>query len=122
MHTIAAPERARLTKRRHSAEFKAKVVEACCSPGVSVAGVALAHQLNANLVRGWIAKARRPGLTKMKPAAPASPAFISVPMITTPTSTPEIVMEIERGTARVHIRWPIEAASECSALLRDLLR
>jgi transposase-like protein len=30
-------------RRRHSAEFKAKVVAACRQPGVSMAAVALAH-------------------------------------------------------------------------------
>lgn len=41
-------------RRRHSEEFRAQVVVACGQRGVSVAAVALAHGLNANLVRRWI--------------------------------------------------------------------
>jgi transposase-like protein len=38
-------------RRTHSAQFKARVMQACRQPGVSVASVALSHGLNANLVR-----------------------------------------------------------------------
>ena len=46
-------------KRRHSDEFKARVVAACEGRGASVAGVSMAHGVNANLVRKWIIKKRR---------------------------------------------------------------
>ncbi len=45
---------AKRTRRRHSGEFKSRVVKACCAPGVSIAGVALSFGLNANLVRRWL--------------------------------------------------------------------
>ncbi|MBR7780409.1 transposase, partial [Undibacterium sp. BYS50W] len=38
-------------RRRHSAEFKAQVIQACKQPGVSIAATALRYQLNANQVR-----------------------------------------------------------------------
>lgn len=41
------------SRRRHSAELKAKVLAACDEPGASVAAVAHAHDLNANLVHKW---------------------------------------------------------------------
>ena len=47
MYSRSAP------RRRHGAEFKAKVLAACDEPGASISGVALAHGLNANLVRQW---------------------------------------------------------------------
>ena len=40
-------------RRRHSDELKAKVVAACDELGASISGVALAHGLNAHLVRKW---------------------------------------------------------------------
>ena len=40
-------------RRRHGAEFKEKVLAECNEPGVSISSVALAHGLNANLVRQW---------------------------------------------------------------------
>ena len=41
----------------HSDEFKAQVVAACSVPGVSIAAVAMAHGINANLVRRWVCNA-----------------------------------------------------------------
>lgn len=43
-------------KRRYTAAFKAWIVEQCLQPGVSLAGIALANGLNANLVRKWVGK------------------------------------------------------------------
>ena len=43
----------RAPRRRHGADLKAKVLAECDEPGASIAGVALAHGLNANLVRQW---------------------------------------------------------------------
>ena len=45
-------------KRFFSKEHKRAVIERCLAPGASVAGVALAHGLNANLVRRWIDRHR----------------------------------------------------------------
>ena len=43
---------------RRSPELKAAIVAECLVPGASVAAVALAHGVNANLVRKWIEKSR----------------------------------------------------------------
>ncbi|MBF9263694.1 transposase [Paracidovorax cattleyae] len=40
-------------RRRHSAAFKAEVLAACTQPGASAAAVALAFELNDNLVHQW---------------------------------------------------------------------
>ena len=40
-------------RRRYGAEFKAQVVAECEAPGASVAKVAMAHGINANIVHGW---------------------------------------------------------------------
>ena len=44
-----------LIRRTHSSEFKAQVLAACRQPGASVAAVALAHGINANVVHKWLA-------------------------------------------------------------------
>ncbi len=44
--------------RKHALSDKRRIVELCLTPGASVAGIALAHGVNANLVRKWIAKYR----------------------------------------------------------------
>ena len=50
----AIPTHSEDGRRRHSAEFKADVVASCCKAGVSIASVALANGVNANLVRRWV--------------------------------------------------------------------
>ena len=41
-------------RRSYPKSFKAQVVDECTQPGASVAGMALSHGLNANLVHKWI--------------------------------------------------------------------
>jgi transposase len=40
-------------RRRHDDELKARVLAACDEPGASVAAIARAYDLNANLVHKW---------------------------------------------------------------------
>ena len=40
--------------RRHSEEFRARVIELARQPNTSVAAVALANGLNANMLRRWV--------------------------------------------------------------------
>jgi transposase-like protein len=47
------------TRRFHSPAFKAQAVAACSQPGVSLAAVALAHGINANLLRRWCVAQQR---------------------------------------------------------------
>ena len=41
-------------RRRYDPASKQRLVEACLQPGVSLAGVALRHGVNANLLRKWV--------------------------------------------------------------------
>jgi transposase len=43
----------KITRRRYSAELKAQVLSECARPAASVAGVALSHGINANVVHKW---------------------------------------------------------------------
>ena len=115
------PDAKPTTRRRHDADLKARVLEACGAPGASVAQVAMAHGLNANLVHKW----RRDSQV----AASAVPAaFIELPMprapmpICEPEATPDIRIELKRDATRVSINWPADCAAECAAWLRELLK
>jgi len=128
------------TKRRHSAAFKRKLVKLTEQAGASVAAIALAHGINANLLFKWRrAQAARPARLKpvtqavllpvtMDPLPPAS-AVIDLP---TPTPTPAArasaarapaggIIEIEVGGARVRLRGSVDPASVRCVLqaLRD---
>jgi transposase len=91
MYSRSAP------RRRHGAEFKAKVLAACDEPGASISGVALAHGLNANLVRQWRAgrgvklagvmvtaparsKAPKSAVSTTSPLLGAAPEFVAIEM------------------------------------------
>ena len=51
MDTYGVDLMGRRRRRRHGAAFKATVIEECMLPGISMAAVALAHGLNANMLR-----------------------------------------------------------------------
>lgn len=118
-------------RRTHSAEFKAQVVAACRTPGVSIAAVALEHRLNANLLRRWVVEEDRDreagliaaGNGSQAPAIVASAAFVPVELPRPAVETAqEIVIELRRGATVVKVSWPLAAATACSAWLRGLLR
>jgi hypothetical protein len=126
---------ARRSRRRHPAEFKRRIVQACQQGGISIAAVALANGLNANMVRKWVIEAEgtqppgRPSAAKrttavseraMHDAAPA-PGFIPIPTAIGATET-HIGVEIRRGPTVVKLTWPTAAAADCAAWLRDLVR
>lgn len=123
------------TKRRHSAAFKRKLVKLTEEAGTSVAAIALAHGINANLLFKWRrAQATRPA--RRKPAAqavllpvtldplPPASAIIELPAPTpTPTARAPAVgtIEIDFGGARVRLRGSVDPDSVRCVLqaLRD---
>ena len=76
MNTLGIELPSRRTRRRHAPEFREQVVQACRQPGVSIAAVALANGLNANMVRKWVVDAEaRPAVAPT--ADPGVPAPVS---------------------------------------------
>ncbi|CAA0113296.1 Uncharacterised protein [Halioglobus japonicus] len=111
MDEISIPQRPR-RRRRHSGEFKARIVAACREPGASVASVALQHGLNANLVRRWI-KVTSPTSAFVPLALPAPPKG------TLPTLADDTIrIEVPRTGGTVSITWPANQADRAVALLR----
>ncbi|MDZ5459266.1 transposase [Azohydromonas lata] len=115
-------------RRRYNAEFKQRVLAECAEPGVSVAGVALSHGLNANLVQTWRREAReacapRPPSSPPLATPPSEPAFIPVALPPAPAPVAsDIRIELRRGGTTVAVTWPLEAAAECATWLREILR
>ena len=110
------------TRRLHAPELKRQVVTACQQPGASIAGVALVHGINANLVRRWL-KQEQSEHDTLTVKGQDSGAFISVPMVGFPAAAPEpLRLEIRRGACSVSLQWPASAAAECGAWLREWLR
>lgn len=115
MDTIETKKRTRV--RAYPAEFKARLVAESRQPGASVAKVALANGINANMLHTWRREA------KAGPAPAVRPEFIAVPLAALPAAaaTP-IRIELRHGATSVVVAWPTEAANACAAWLRELLR
>lgn len=105
------------TRRRHSRELKEQILGQCAEPGASVARVALAYGINANVVHKW---RRQAGFSIQEPAAPT---FVPVSLPPT-TSAPaaDIRIELRRGATTVAVMWPVGAAAECAAWMHELLK
>jgi transposase len=128
MHTMASEARTiKVPKRRfYSLELKLQIVQACTQPGASIAGVALQHGINTNIVHRWI-REHSQGTLVIQPQA-----FVQVTLSTQPepvaikpvvaAATPEIRMELRRGTSSATVMWPSELAVDCGVWLREWLR
>jgi transposase len=101
-----APKRGR--RRRYPTAQKLAIVRECLLPGASLAGVAMAHQANANMVRKWVVKFQRGGFgeatdigMKLLPVAVRRPTVVSVPA---QDGVPSVTLELEmpRGIVRFY--------------------
>ena len=137
MRTTVLVERAQLVARtradgRHvyRKEGKSALVAACSAPGASVAAIALAHGVNANLLRKWITRShtrdrvyrdQRTEASAVGHAAARSPAsmstnaaqFISVelapaPALPVPVISAPGTISIQLGEARIDIGGVVE--------------
>ena len=75
-------------KRRFDPVEKDRLIDAALEPGVSVAGLALAHGINANQLHNWIRLRQRQQAENALTAMPcAPPAFVPVVAVS-PTARP----------------------------------
>ncbi len=109
------------TRRRHSADLKNRVLEACAEPGASISRIAMENGLNANLVHKW--RQRAAGTRAVRSVTPA-PEFLPVSVVPAARAVPvdDIRIAIRRGGTTVDIHWPSAGADTCAQWLRDLLR
>ena len=119
---------ARRVRRTHSIGFKARVVQACEVSGASVAGVALAHGVNANLVRKWIVKKARAltpgaggGLLPVHVLAEAMPKSATRRSGGISPRGQTIEVELAGAIVRVRDDFDTEALREVVRVLRDTL-
>jgi transposase len=103
-------------------------------PGMSMAAIAMARGINANLLRRWVREA------EMTPAVgndsgnsvavrdavvpERKTVFVPVklPEPTAPVPQADIRIELQRGATAVTVTWPASAVGECAAWMRELLR
>ena len=115
-------------RRRYSVEFKAGASKAC-KPGISMAAVALANGLNANMLRKWVNEARVPtesllpvNIQSTEPLpAPPAPGFVALRLPEPAPRAellPSIHLDVQRADLIIKVTRPDDLASECSAWLR----
>jgi transposase len=115
-------------RQRYGAELKAQIMAECEAPGASVARVAMAHGINANVVHRWRQLAREGGVRRTRPSTPPQTAtgtsFVPVVLSDAPpgATAGDIQIELRRGATALAIRWPVSAATQCAAWLRELLQ
>ncbi|MBB3193832.1 transposase [Roseateles terrae] len=94
----------------------------CDAPGSSVAKVALAHGINANVVHRWrqLVRVGKPAVHVISsgfvPVSLASP-----PVAPAPVPSTDIHVKLRRGAIVLTIHWPTSAAAEFAAWTRELL-
>ena len=118
----------RVARRKHSAEFRAEVLQACRQAGASVAAIALRNGLNANVVYRWLredgrcvdAGAGSHAAVSCRPSA----EFIAVrmPQPAVVAASTDIRIEVRRDASTLTVNWPLQASAQCAAWLRDWLR
>ncbi len=118
----------RRRRRIHSDEFKAHAVALCMQPGMSMAAVAMANGINANLLRRWVRIAETAPTIGLQDALPAPqlqvqapPAFVPMQLPAKPAAA-DIRIELRRAATSITVTWPVDAAGECAAWMRELLR
>ncbi len=125
VRTASRPEVAKPPRRMRGITEKRAIVEETLEPGASVAVVARAHEVNANLVFGW-RKLYRQGL--LEPQAEETPAsLLPVKLAHSPRAHPREasnsgVMEIELASGdRLHLHGRVDLR-ELSQVIEILRR
>jgi transposase len=110
MHPNSAP------RRRHDAEIKARVLAACNAPGASISAVALAHGLNANLVRKWRTGRglKRTGIATASTVVPATSVVSPAP------ASPPLLMAAEARFLPIEMSRPTAASNAGCAGQADI--
>ncbi|MFC4623308.1 transposase [Comamonas nitrativorans] len=132
MHLM--PEATIGRRRRYTDEYKAELLAQCQQPHVSVAAIAQAHGINANLLRKWIreqdpavASASRldvtmirpvPDFIELKPAAMTDPSLAAMHASSV---REQITVELPSSKGPVRLHWPAEHADRLAVCLKALL-
>lgn len=112
----------RRTKRTYSADTKAELMAACLVPGASVAAIASAHGMNANVWHRWLKDQRqsapndgaRTEAVALDTYDQESPSFIPLPLaVKLPEPVQRVIqVEVRKGELMMTVTWPLSAACD----------
>ena len=123
MHTMASDARTtQAPKRRfYSPELKLQVIGTCAQPGASIAGVALQHGINANIVHRWLREHSQGILIRRQQTfLPVTLNSAIEPATVQPTA--DIRVEVKRVNATIVVHWPLAGGAACTQWLRECLQ
>ena len=127
MHTMASEAPANRPKRRfYSPELKTQVMQECRQSGASVAGVALSHGINANIVHRWLREQTQSALVPQSQVNMNANAFVPVTLNESapgpvPHAELDIRVEVQRANSAIVVKWPLQDSAACAAWLREWL-
>jgi transposase len=109
-------------RRRYDEPFKAEVMAECDAPGASVAKVAMAYGINANVVHRWRQLAREGAQATVAKPREFVPVVLATPAQSEAGIAGDIEIELRRGAITMKVSWPRSAAADFAAWTRELLR
>jgi transposase-like protein len=92
---------------------------------VSIAAVAMANGINANLARRWVLDLERRGDVGAPDGVGlgvVARGFVAAHMPVAQNVAADIRIELRRGATVINVSWPSDTASACAAWIRELLR
>jgi transposase len=98
-------------RRTYSRAAKRELVQRCQAPGVSVAGLAMAHGINANLLRRWMVRYGEESGDVMEPRPQRRAALLPVKMVepsTAPAAVTDSLIEITFRSATIRLRGRVD--------------
>lgn len=119
--------------RTYTAQFKAELVAACQSPGVSIAAIAGQHGMNANVLHRWLREFERDGLHRLssggvvipqsRPAPLAAFVPIQLPQpVPQPAEDLQVKIELNKGALSMVFTWPVSSVADLAAWTAAVLK
>ena len=122
MHTMASEANASRPQRRfYSPQLKGQVTQECRQSGASVAGVALSHGINANIVHRWL-REHSQGTLVDRPQTFVPVTLSAATEPATAQLAADIRIEVKRANATVVVHWPLAGGAACAQWLRECLQ
>ena len=126
VHTMSNKGDAPGPKRRYySPELKAQVVQQCRQDKASIAAVAMANGINANIVHRWLNEAKNAALlAQAKAFIPVTLERLASAPVDAAVVAPvaDIRVDIRRGNSVITVSWPTAEAATCTAWLKEWLQ
>lgn len=100
-------------RKPYTKSFKAQVVHECEQPCVSVAAIAISHDINANVVLRWLPLYR-------DQQAAALPAFIPLNVESKRVAEAPAIIELRLSQQTLTVKWPISDPEGCPRFIRGV--